>query len=159
MKTHEREPKQKPAEPVDDEFDDTGAGKRRPRTIPARRLTREEMRVGAELRQSVQYRRPQLRSECREGQRPCPFVSCKFNLYLDVNPETGSIKLNFPDKEIWEVEQSCALDVAEKGGSTLEEIGLIMNLTRERIRQLENSGLTKIKEGTTDIRLKDFEPG
>jgi hypothetical protein len=159
MKIQQREPKEDLAMPDNDDVDEPTTGKRKPRTIPARRLTREELRVGAELRQSVQYRRPQLRSECREGQRPCPFVSCKFNLYLDVNPETGSIKLNFPDKEIWEVEQSCALDVAEKGGSTLEEIGLIMNLTRERIRQLENSGLTKIKDGTTDIRLKDFEPG
>ena len=40
-----------------------------------------------------------------------------------MNPATGSIKLNFPDKEIWELEETCALDVAEKGGITLEEVG------------------------------------
>lgn len=27
---------------------------------------------------------------------PCPFVSCRHHLYLDVNPETGAIKVNFP---------------------------------------------------------------
>jgi DNA-directed RNA polymerase sigma subunit (sigma70/sigma32) len=65
-----------------------------------------------------------------------------------VNPETGSIKLNFPDKEIWELQYTCALDVAEKGGITLEEVGEIMNLTRERIRQVETRGLMKLREAT-----------
>ena len=77
--------------------------------------------------------------------RPCPWVSCKHHLYLDVNPETGSIKINFPDLESWELAETCALDVAERGGITLEEVGEIMNLTRERIRQVEVRGLLKLK--------------
>ncbi len=93
----------------------------------------------------IQGNRPKSRSDCISSPRPCVFVSCKFNLYLDVNPETGSIKLNFPDKEIWELEYTCALDVAEKGGITLEEVGEIMNLTRERIRQVETRGLEKVR--------------
>ncbi|MFW5879181.1 MAG: sigma factor-like helix-turn-helix DNA-binding protein, partial [Myxococcota bacterium] len=92
--------------------------------------------------------RPKSRSECVSMARPCLFVSCKYHLYLDVNPRTGSIKLNFPDKEIWEIGETCALDVADRGGITLEEVGDIMNLTRERIRQVESSGLDKIKDAT-----------
>jgi Sigma-70, region 4 len=92
--------------------------------------------------------RPMRRADCVGSPRPCVFVSCKYNLYLDVNPETGSIKLNFPDKEIWELEYTCALDVAEKGGITLEEVGDIMNLTRERIRQVETRGLDKVRTAT-----------
>jgi len=42
-------------------------------------------------------------------------VSCAYHLFLDVNPTTGVIKLNFPDLEIWELEQCCALDVMEEG--------------------------------------------
>ena len=72
------------------------------------------------------------------------WVSCKFHLYLDVNPETGSIKLNFPDLEVWEMADTCALDVADRGGITLEEVGEILNLTRERIRQVEVFGLEKL---------------
>lgn len=75
--------------------------------------------------------------------RPCPWVSCKFHLYLDVDPETGSIILNFPDLEPWELTHSCALDVASHGGVTLDEVGSIMNLTRERIRQIEIRALTR----------------
>ena len=90
--------------------------------------------------------RPHTRAECINAERPCTWVACKYNLYLDVNPQTGSIKLNFPNLEIWELEHTCALDVAEKGGITLEEVGEIMNLTRERIRQVEMRGLEKIRE-------------
>jgi DNA-directed RNA polymerase sigma subunit (sigma70/sigma32) len=37
------------------------------------------------------------------------------------------------------------LDIAERGGITLEEVGEIMNLTRERIRQIEVRGLLKLR--------------
>ncbi|HEX8907607.1 MAG TPA: sigma factor-like helix-turn-helix DNA-binding protein, partial [Anaeromyxobacteraceae bacterium] len=48
-------------------------------------------------------------------------------------------------KEIWELDETCALDVADRGGITLEEVGTIMNLTRERIRQVETRGLLKLR--------------
>jgi DNA-directed RNA polymerase sigma subunit (sigma70/sigma32) len=64
---------------------------------------------------------------------------------VDVNPRTGSVKMNFPDKELWELSETCALDVADRAGITLEEVGVIMNLTRERVRQLEMRGLSKLR--------------
>ena len=78
-------------------------------------------------------------------QRPCPLVSCEHHLYLDVTPQSGTIKLNFPHLEVWEMAETCALDVADRGGISLEEVGAILNLTRERIRQVEIRGLTKIR--------------
>jgi hypothetical protein len=92
----------------------------------------------------VDEQRPRTRGECRDGLRPCPWVACKHHLYLDINPETGSIKLNFPDVEPEDLAESCAIDVAERGGITLEEVGLVMNLTRERVRQVETRGLVKL---------------
>ncbi len=117
----------------------------RSRTIAMKRLTREEMRQGALLLPFMDYQRPATRAECACAERPCPFVSCKYHLYLDVNPDTGSIKLNFPHMEVWEMKETCALDIADRGGITLEEVGEIMNLTRERIRQVEVRGLLKLK--------------
>ena len=67
-----------------------------------------------------------------------------------MNPATGSIKLNFPDEEIWEMAETCALDVADRGGITLEEVGAIMNLTRERIRQVETRGFLKLRAMAED---------
>ena len=118
------------------------------RDLRRRRLTGQVDPEEGELLKTIDSQRPRTRADCVNGPRPCLFVSCKHNLYLDVNPETGSIKLNFPDKEIQELEHTCALDVAEKGGITLEEVGEIMNLTRERIRQVETRGLMKLREAT-----------
>jgi Sigma-70, region 4 len=120
----------------------------RSKTIAMKRLTREDLRQGALMYPPVDIPRPTSRAECREELRPCPWVACKHHLYLDINPETGSIKINFPDLEPWELKNTCALDVAERGGITLEEVGEIMNLTRERIRQVEVRGLLKLKMGS-----------
>ena len=127
----------------------------RSKTIAPKRLTKEEIRQG-QLLVLPDVDRPTMRAQCSEVSRPCPFVSCKHHLYLDVNPETGSIKLNFPDLEVWEMKETCALDVADKGGITLEEVGEILNLTRERIRQVEVRGLLKLKmdgeiDGSKDL--------
>jgi len=136
--------------PVERRRSKTMSRKEMARELRRRRLSGEVDPEEQELLRSVESSRPRTRADCLNGPRPCLFVSCKHNLYLDVNPETGSIKLNFPDKEIWELEQTCALDVAEKGGITLEEVGEIMNLTRERIRQVETRGLAKLREATED---------
>ena len=118
-----------------------------------KRLTREELRRGALANPPVRgAQRPSTRAECRDAPRPCPWVACKHHLYLDINPRTGSIKLNFPDLEPWELEHTCALDVADNGGLTLEEIGLITNLTRERVRQLEVRGLISLRMGSSGLR-------
>ena len=62
-----------------------------------------------------------------------------------------------------ELGESCALDVAERGGITLEEVGQIMNLTRERIRQVEVRGLEKLNglsdEGDEGLEVYiDWDP-
>ncbi|MBM4342734.1 MAG: DNA-binding protein [Deltaproteobacteria bacterium] len=135
---------------------DLGDDKRgRSLTIPATRLTRAEVAEGIALAEWMDYRRPAVRAECVNGPRPCPYVSCKHHLYLDVNPVTGSIKINFPDIDVTEMEESCALDVAERGGQTLEEVGAIMNLTRERIRQVEVSGLERLQAEDFALDLED----
>lgn len=128
-----------------DALDDARKGRRRSRTIPMRQLTRDEILQGAELTDLMAFERPKTRSECAQGIRPCPFVSCRHHLYLEVNEKTGSIKLNFPDLDVHEMKETCALDVADRGGVTLEEIGEILNLTRERIRQLESKGLELLR--------------
>jgi hypothetical protein len=128
----------------------------RARTISIRRLSKAELNRGRELFPETDYWKPKSRSECKDMDRPCPFVSCKYHLFIDVHPVRGSIKLNFPDIEIWEMTETCALDVADRGGITLEEVGEIMNLTRERVRQVETAGLARLQEYRDVDRLKDY---
>ena len=128
----------------------------RARTISIRRLSKAELNRGRELYPETDYWKPRSRTECKDMDRPCPFVSCKYHLYIDVHPVRGSIKLNFPDIEIWEMTETCALDVADRGGITLEEVGEIMNLTRERVRQVETAGLARLQDYRAVERLKDY---
>jgi hypothetical protein len=117
----------------------------RPKTIAPRFLTKEEKKARAALPVLDDFDRPRKRGDCETGVRPCPYVSCKHHVYLDVNPETGSLRLTFPDLEVDELRETCSLDVAQRDGATLEQVGEIINLTRERIRQIEVRGLIKLK--------------
>ena len=84
-------------------------------------------------------------------------MSCRHHLYLDVNPQTGTIKLNFPDLEVWELANSCALDIADQGGTAIETVGNFLNVTRERIRQIETQALSKLSTGADNRNLRDFK--
>jgi hypothetical protein len=129
----------------------------RARTISVKRMTKRELELGRLLYPDLDdAERPQTRADCVSGARPCPFVSCKHHLYLDVSARTGAIKLNFPDLEVWEMTETCALDIADRGGTTLEEVGAIMNLTRERIRQVEVKGLAKLAALRDMLALRDY---
>jgi hypothetical protein len=128
----------------------------RARTISVKRMTKRELEIGRLLYPEHDYEKPRSRSECVESVRPCPFVSCKHHLYLDVSARTGAIKLNFPDLEVWEMNETCALDIADRGGTTLEEVGAIMNLTRERIRQVEVKALAKLDALEDMMALRDY---
>jgi hypothetical protein len=128
----------------------------RARTISVKRMTKRELEIGRLLYPEMDYWKPRARSECQDAPRPCPYVSCKYHLYIDVSAKTGAIKLNFPDLDVWELPESCALDVADRGGTTLEDVGAIMNLTRERIRQVEVKALAKLEALKDMMALRDF---
>jgi hypothetical protein len=128
----------------------------RARTISVKRMTKRELEIGRMLYPETDYPKPTTRAECAEGIRPCPYVSCKHHLFLDVSARTGAIKLNFPDLEVWDMNETCALDVADRGGTTLEDVGAIMNLTRERIRQVEVKALAKLQALKDMMGLRDY---
>jgi hypothetical protein len=150
----------------DEELDEDGeprpGGRRkrrsraRARTISIRRLSKTELNRGKMLYPEHEYWKPRTRADCVDMERPCPYVSCKYHLYIDVHPVRGSIKVNFPDVDVWEMTETCALDVADRGGITLEEVGEIMNLTRERVRQVETAGLAKLAAIGDIARMKDY---
>jgi len=108
-------------------------------------------------RPGVDYERPKTRADCENGERPCPFVSCRFHLFLDLKSKTTrgpTLKMNFPSLEGPEdmTTASCALDVADEGAHNLEDIGEAMNLTRERVRQIETMIFRKAR-GIVRLRM------
>lgn len=131
----------------------------RSQTISMKRMSKRELARARVEMGGEAYHRPTHRADCQHGAfaaRPCPFVACKFHLYLEVNPRTGSIRMNFLDKEPWELSETCALDVADRGGVTLEEVGGWLNLTRERVRQLEVHALGALRGFSEAADLMDL---
>ncbi len=120
------------------------------RTLSKRALEREKRRSRSLTLEEVEewvapaQNRPRRRADCLGGARPCPFVGCRYNLYLDVRND--SIVFNAPGEEPWELEESCALDVADRGGVTLNQVGDLLGITSERIRQLEAMALKHLQE-------------
>lgn len=66
--------------------------------------------------------------------RPCLFERCRYHLKSPTH--------------------SCTLDAADEGGMTLEDVGNILGLTRERIRQIEVLALRKLNK-RIDRRIYD----
>lgn len=114
-------------------------------TESVKRLSKAFLREeGLRYPEDLRDERPKTRAECVDAARPCGWCSCVHHLMVDVSRATGAIKYNFPDLEIDEMSETCALDIADRGGETLEVVGGFLNLTRERVRQVEVKALRKM---------------
>lgn len=141
----ERLPPPTPAIIASDDRGPVGSGGRMTRTIQTRTLSDDEIAAGKDLADVDTSGRPTNRNECRNGPRPCPWASCKHHLALDVNPNNGNLTIYRPTVNVADLEHTCSLDIADAGGATLDVVGRIMNVSRERIRQVEADGLWKVR--------------
>lgn len=97
--------------------------------------------------------RPKNRAECVDMPRPCPYVGCRYHLMIEVT-EHG--RIIFKDHDPTEMAETCALDVADRGESTLEAVGEVYGVTRERVRQIEESALRRVFRLRSGM-LREFE--
>lgn len=140
-----------------------GPGHRRNTTVGVK-ACRSEVRanpLSAEERAELRALKPKRREDCVNGLRPCPFVSCRHHLFLDVNT-SGSIVFNAQGGSEacpTEMQETCALDVAERGGVTLEVVGAFLNVTRERVRQIEGKALKRLKTGVRGAAMESVKIG
>jgi hypothetical protein len=130
------------------------------------KLTRKERAELKELTTSLgkgraYQRRPKILADCETGIGPCPWVSCRYNLFIDVVPVPGRpdrppiVKLTWPGREIDSVGETCALRVAARRGLTHDAVGALMNLTPQRAEQLESIALANLLAAGG---LREFAP-
>ncbi|HVV50492.1 MAG TPA: DNA-binding protein [Polyangia bacterium] len=128
----------------------------RSRSLGRTQLTdpeRGRLRATAVRLRVVYAERPRTLAECRPG--PCPWVSCKHHLYLDVSP-AGALTLNFPHLEVWEMAETCSLRVAERGPTPLGAVGRLLNVTDARVCQIETAALAKLRPGAGPKKVTPF---
>ena len=102
---------------------------------------------------------PTVRRECIHGDRPCPWIRCKHHMLwglLELTESGQIISLKrrtqkLSDAEVLELlfslKETCVLDVADRGSVTLDDIGQIWEMTRERVRQIIECKSDKDKIG------------
>lgn len=86
-------------------------------------------------------RKPRTRAECVGGPRPCPWLSCRQHLYAEVNNK-GRLRVINDEPESWG--ETCALDVADYGPCTHEEVGELLGLSRNSVMEVESTALRKL---------------
>jgi len=84
---------------------------------------------------------------CMEDGDPCPRSECRHHVH-------NSAKESQVAKSALS-RNTCALKLANRGGITLDEIGDLLGLTRERVRQIEVHALGKLFRGLENRHLLD----
>lgn len=102
---------------------------------------------------------PATREECRGGVRPCPLVSCRYHLLLDV-AEDGRLFVTRDMAEhdgdsiveaLREMPETCALDVAEQGGVDRETAGEMLGVGADMVKLSTMRAMAKIRASGVDF--------
>lgn len=124
------------------------------KTIYQRDLRRERRDLSAEEGRelvAISLSRPRTRADCASVPRPCPYVGCRHNTYLDVT-RAGSIVLNWPvEPDAVPAEMSCVLDLADRGGMTLDEVASVFGITRQAAAAMEGKVLRCARESRPEL--------
>ena len=76
------------------------------------------------------------------------------DVITSLKDEVEQLLMLLSERERFVIERRFALDITER--ATLEEIGQHYNVTRERIRQIENNALQKLKRNINNSVLSDI---
>lgn len=84
-----------------------------------------------------------------DGSLRCPWVSCVHHLWSEVTPagaRSGSFRVNATEYESpADMPDPCGLLHPNEDGDTTEEVGDVLMLSPERIRQIERSAIVRLK--------------
>lgn len=141
----------------------------RPQSLGTSPLSQAEVRELAEIEAELAHEgiataRPRQLSECPPPGRPCGFASCRHSLLVEIVPieRTGNavVKLNWPGVDVAELEETCSLRAASRFArrqrtfpingrlqvlASTEEVARLLNLTPERVSQIEDEALGKLR--------------
>jgi len=118
--------------------------------------------------------RPKIRADCLSGERPCIWIRCSHHMLwaMNLGMRYNSRKViyrkfldSYTDDEfvniIFGLPETCVLDITDRGGQTLESIGQILGITRERVRQIEitkrGGAIRRLRHISKSWMLEEFK--
>ncbi len=97
------------------------------------------------------------RSECADAPRPCPRDQCRYHLWGEVTTVERTAqpgrKGATPRIEVTSLAErpSCAIDVADDGPKTLQQVASILGVTREAVRLTEKRAKKKFEMSRAEL--------
>ncbi len=86
---------------------------------------------------------------CHPGfEGTCPVDWCRYHLDSQDRKTWKNMPRRRPDDS-----DTCSVRLASQGGRTLEEVAVLLGLTRERVRQIEEKGMAKMTRGFIRLEL------
>lgn len=82
---------------------------------------------------------------CLTEDDPCPHSVCRHHLYNNAK-ESQVARASL-------TRITCTLKLARRGGMNLEEVANLIGITRERVRQIELAGVTKMRKQLEKLGL------
>lgn len=120
----------------------------RPGQPPATRIRARDLVVDRLLYPERDFWRPRTRADCASVPRPCPYVGCRYNLFLEVaaHARRVGLRFNYHNRDVWELEHSsCALDFAERGGMTNKQVGEVLHCHTSVVSRVSTGAIRKVK--------------
>lgn len=99
--------------------------------------------------------RPKTRADCADVPRPCPYISCRHHLFLDVSFKKLVFNSNAEDPTEMPADASCSLDIADRGVHTFPEMAELFRggVTRQAIQFIERDAVTKLRANKKVLAL------
>lgn len=86
---------------------------------------------------------PKTRGECEDGERPCPFATCRYHLSREVLQDRHGNEYVVETKGWTPEKPSCALDVADDGPKSLQYVSDLLGVNRMRVLQIERRAIRR----------------
>jgi hypothetical protein len=87
---------------------------------------------------------PKRRRDCPPPAELCPFIECRYHLWTD-RVHRGRVMILAASSAYGDPAHFCALHEADRGPKTLEQVGVVYGVSRERIRQLEAESMAVLR--------------
>lgn len=114
-------------------------------------VTDEELEAADRLHADM----PRRLEDCPGDDEQCPFVACRYHLWTDIesrNVRYGKkggqreYRRDLVPTDAWGSWATCALRAARQGPRTLDEVGDLLGVTRERVRQIQVAAIAHLAE-------------